>query len=158
MKKKPNNSYFYANLMRKALRMAQQSGDKHQEVPVAAMVLHHNTILASATNQCVRMKQPLAHAEILAMKKAQKKQQSQFLHDCILLVTLEPCLLCVGALIRLRIPYVIFSATDKKQGALIHFLPNLAPAQRPIVTYGLMAEYSTQMIENFFKKTRENKK
>lgn len=102
--------------MRAALeqaRMAFEAG----EVPVGAVIVHQERVIAEAHNQRETLKDPTAHAEMIALTQAAEALGSWRLLDCTLYVTLEPCPMCAGALVQARIPTIIYGATDPKAGA-----------------------------------------
>lgn len=91
---------------------------KNDEVPVGAVIVKDNKIIARACNKKELVNDPCGHAEILCIKKASKKINDWYLKDCEMYVTLEPCVMCVGAIINARISKVYFGARDLKSGAL----------------------------------------
>lgn len=91
---------------------------KEDEVPVGAVVVYEGKIIARAYNKKEKNNDPIGHAEVLCVKKACKKINDWYLKDCEVYVTLEPCLMCVGALINARVKKVYFGARDFKGGAL----------------------------------------
>lgn len=88
------------------------------EVPVGALVVKNNELISEGWNQPIQLHDPTAHAEIIAMRNAAKKLKNYRLTDCILYVTLEPCAMCVGAMIHARIAHLIFGTLDPKGGAV----------------------------------------
>jgi tRNA(adenine34) deaminase len=102
--------------MRAALREARLAADEG-EVPVGAVVLHDGRIVGRAHNQRERLNDPTAHAEMVAITQAAAALESWRLVDTTLFVTLEPCLMCAGAIVNARIPRVVFGAKDPRAGA-----------------------------------------
>ena len=102
--------------MSMALSLAKKA-IKKDEVPVGAVIVRHGKVIASAFNLRESKKNPLAHAEILAIEKASRKLKGWRLVDCEIYVTLEPCPMCAGAIINARIDNVYFGAYDSKAGA-----------------------------------------
>lgn len=102
--------------MRQALDQAQAAFEQN-EVPVGAVIVQHDTIIGVGCNQRETLKDPTAHAEILAISQAAQSLGSWRLLDCTLYVTLEPCPMCAGAIVQARIPTVIYGTTDLKAGA-----------------------------------------
>ena len=101
--------------MKSLVELAAQNTD---EVPVAAMVLDSNgETLSQSTNKTIEQKDPTAHAEIVVIREAAKKLSSWRLENCTLIVTLEPCVMCAGAIKTARIPRVVFGAWDERIGA-----------------------------------------
>ena len=102
--------------MRQALHLAEQAAEE-DEVPVGAVIVYEDRIIGRGYNQVERLKDPTAHAEILAISAACQTLNSKFLEGCTLYVTLEPCPMCSGALVLSRLERIIFGATDPKMGA-----------------------------------------
>ena len=103
-------------MMRLALREANR-GAREGEVPVGAVLLRNGEILARAHNRPIHLHDPSAHAEILALRRAAKKLRNYRLEGCDLYVTIEPCAMCVGAIVHARLRRVIFGALEAKAGA-----------------------------------------
>ena len=102
--------------MREALKMAERAyGD--DEVPVGAVIVHKGQVIAKAYNQVERLKDPTAHAEMIAITQASNALSSKWLHDCSLYVTIEPCSMCAGALVLSRIKEIWYGSDDPKTGA-----------------------------------------
>jgi len=91
----------------------------HADVPIGAVVVRNGEVIASARNRREADADPTAHAEVLALREAGKKIGSWRLADCVLYVTLEPCVMCAGAIVLARVPLVVFGAPDPKAGAVI---------------------------------------
>ncbi len=102
--------------MREALRQAEIASDK-DEVPVGAVITLDNRIIAKAYNQVESLRDPTAHAEMIAITQATNTIASKWLYDCTIYVTLEPCSMCAGALVLARIKRICFCADDPKTGA-----------------------------------------
>lgn len=102
--------------MRAALVEARRALEE-DEVPVGAVVVHEGRVIGRAHNQRERLKDPTAHAEMIAITQAAAALEGWRLADCTLYVTLEPCLMCAGALVNARVPRVVFGARDPKAGA-----------------------------------------
>jgi tRNA(adenine34) deaminase len=105
-----------AYFMLQALKEAHKA-KKIKEVPVGAVIVKDNKIIARGFNKCIVLSDPTAHAEIMALKKAAKKLGNYRLNDCSIYVTIEPCVMCTGALINARVKKIIFGACDNKTGA-----------------------------------------
>lgn len=130
----------------------------HGEVPVGAVVVHNNQVIASAYNQPIARRDPTAHAEIAALRMAAKVQNNYRLIDTTVYVTLEPCLMCVGAMVHARISRCVFAASDPKSGALgsvINALDNAAVNHRFKITKDVMSDECSQLLKDFFKKRRK---
>jgi len=102
--------------MRAALREAEQAA-REEEVPVGAVVVCKERIIVRGHNQCERLKDPTAHAEMIAITAAAAALEDWRLEESTLYVTLEPCLMCAGAIVNARIPRVVFGARDERAGA-----------------------------------------
>ena len=108
----------YERAMRVALERAKFGATASGDVPVGAVILNKaGEIVALGNNQRELLKDPLGHAEIVAIKAASRSIGSWRLDECTLVVTLEPCVLCAGAIMAARIPRVVFGAWDEKAGA-----------------------------------------
>ena len=148
---KNDNSVTYA--MKEALRLAAEAA-KAGEVPVGAVVLDGDgNIIGRGANLREEMHDPLAHAEVLAMKSAASSRKSWNLSDCTLVVTLEPCPMCAGAILQTRLKCVIFGAWDAKLGAcgsVWDILRDSHVGSYPEVI-GSVCEYEcAQLLRNFF--------
>lgn len=124
--------------MRRALRMARQ-GAKAGEVPVGALVVDgEGSVLALAHNETEATHDPTAHAEILALRRACARVGNHRLEGCVLVVTLEPCLMCTGAIREARVSGVVYGASDARAGAVSSCLEGLDYAQtgQPPWSYG----------------------
>ena len=103
-------------LMQEALKLAREAAQK-DEVPIGAVIARHNKIIARAHNQVETLKDPTAHAEMIAITQATSYLSSKWLQECCIYVTIEPCSMCTGALILARIKKICFGARDPKTGA-----------------------------------------
>ncbi|MBU1142451.1 MAG: tRNA adenosine(34) deaminase TadA [Firmicutes bacterium] len=142
--------------MKAALKEARKA-ELENEVPVGAVVVYQDKIIARAYNKREQMQSFHAHAEFLAMMKAAKKIGSWRLEDCDVYVTMEPCQMCAGAMIQSRIKNLYYGTKDPKAGAVGSVLNLLeTPFNHHIhVVSGLMAEESQDLLKSFFKKLRE---
>ncbi len=130
---------------------------KSDDVPVGAIIVRNNLIVAKAHNEVEKRKDPTAHAELLAIRKALKNLNQKYLLDCILYTTLEPCAMCAGALVLSRIKKVVFSTYDPKSGAggtVMNILSNPHLNHRIEVFGGILEEESSELLKEFFKKLR----
>lgn len=142
--------------MRKALGEAQQAYNE-QEVPVGAVIVHQQRVIAAAHNQRETLKDPTAHAEMIAITQAAEMLGSWRLEDCALYVTLEPCPMCAGAIVQARIPQVVYGAADPKGGAvesLYHLLEDGRLNHRAEVFAGVLADPCSQILRDFFQEQR----
>ena len=142
--------------MGKAIQLAAMA-EAAGEVPVGAVMVYNQEVLSVGHNQPIQGCDPTAHAEIVAIRAAAQAQQNYRLLDTTLYVTLEPCVMCVGAILHARIKRVVYGASDPKTGALggcIHLL-DLAPWNHSIaVTKGILAASCGQLLTDFFQKRR----
>lgn len=142
--------------MKEALKEAEKAY-LLDEVPVGCVIVYNDEIIARAHNKRKKTNNTLAHAEMLAIEKANKKIGSWRLEDCDIYVTLEPCLMCTGAIIQARMRHVYFGAEDEKSGALggnFNVLNNKFNHQL-LVTKNILEEDSKNMLKEFFKKLRK---
>lgn len=142
--------------MQKALLEAKKA-EKIGEVPIGAIIVKNNKIIARGYNRREIDNDPLGHAEIIAIKKAAKKLGQWRLSDCTLYVTLEPCPMCAGAIVNARIPRLVFGCTDPKAGA-VQTLFQIGQDKRLNhclkVTVGVETNASIHLLTSFFKKLR----
>lgn len=138
--------------MRLALIQAQKAFEK-KEVPIGAVIAKGKDILAKAHNIKETSHSPTAHAEILAIQTASQKLLNWRLEDCTLYVTLEPCLMCAGAILQSRISKVIIGALDPKAGAVISLYQTLNDPRlnhRPKVVTNVLEQECSQILKDFF--------
>ncbi len=131
------------------------------DVPIGAVVTFNNGIIARAHNQVEELKNPLAHAEITAIREAVEKYGHKHLIGCSIYITLEPCSMCAGAIVLSRIDNVYIAAVDQKTGAcgsLYNIINDERLNHRCSVEYGIRAEESSALIKGFFKQIRAKKK
>ena len=142
--------------MRAALVEARQAAE-HGDVPVGAIVVRDGVLIAIAGNQREQLNDPSAHAEVLALRAAAAHLGTWRLDDCTLYVTLEPCVMCAGAIINARVGTVVFGAPDLKAGA-VGSLYNIAADPRlnhePVVRHGVLAEECASLLHEFFSERR----
>lgn len=151
-----NFNEFDQTCMAEALDQAQRAADAG-EVPVGAVVVQGDQIVGRGWNRNIDTHDPSAHAEISAMREAGKTVGNHRLVDCTLYVTLEPCVMCVGAMIHARLKRVVFGATDPKTGAAggkFNLLTDPAHNHLPVVEGGCRAEASSSLLKGFFKSRR----
>ncbi len=133
---------------------------KINEVPVGCVIVYQGNIIARAHNSKESDQHACAHAEVLAITQANKTLKSWRLEDCTLVVTLEPCMMCAGAIQQARIPYVVYGAQDKKFGAYGGcFDSTLIKGfnHYPNVSSGVLEEESTSLLKSFFETRRKSK-
>lgn len=124
------------------------------EVPVGAVIVSlHQGVIARAHNQREMLKDPTAHAEMIAITQAAQALSSWRLEDCILYVTLEPCPMCAGAIVQARVPIVVYGTTDPKAGAcdtLYQITTDSRLNHRSQIVRGVMAEDCARILSDFF--------
>ena len=143
--------YDDAYFMRQALREAEKAYEEG-EVPVGAVVVCKNQIIGRGHNATERLKDVTAHAEIIAITAAANFLNSKYLKDCTLYVTLEPCVMCAGALHWAQLGRLVYSAQDDKRGFVSIGQPLLHPKTK--VEYGVLMEQSSLLLKAFFKSKR----
>ncbi len=130
------------------------------EVPVGAVIVKEGGIIGRGYNRVERLFDATAHAEILAIGAASTSLSSWRLNGCTLYVTLEPCVMCLGAILQARIDAIVYSAPDPRAGALdtYFYRQELERAYRyfPRVASGIMQEECGSLLSSFFKNTRKN--
>ena len=137
--------------MSQALIEAQKAFDKG-EVPVGAVITYKNAILARAHNLTERLVDVTAHAEMQAITAAANALGGKYLTDCTLYVTVEPCVMCAGAIAWAQVSRVVFGAEDEKRG-FRRYAPN-ALHPKTVVEQGLMADEAAALMKEFFKQRR----
>src|ERR1039457_3916198 len=143
--------------MNEAIRQAKMAAGA-DEVPVGAVIVHERKIIAKAHNQIETLKDPTAHAEMIAITQATNSLSSKWLQKCTLYVTIEPCSMCAGALVLARIARVCFGAADPKTGAcgsVINIANHQSLNHRMDVNGGILAEECSDLVREFFKKKRK---
>ncbi len=146
--------------MREALKQAKEAADAG-EVPVGAVIVHENKIIAKAHNQVEMLKDPTAHAEMIAITQATSALSCKWLYDCAMYVTVEPCSMCAGALVLARIKRIYFGAADPKTGAcgsVMNVAQNNQLNHLIEVSGGLMGEECGGLMTKFFKEIRAKAK
>ncbi len=150
-----NNTH--QKIMGLALKEAEKAG-QFGEVPVGAILVAENmAILALTYNQTIKLTDPTAHAEILALRQAALKINNYRLLNTTLYVTIEPCMMCMGAIVHARISRVVFGANDPKWGAagsLFNFATDDRLNHRVEITKGVCEEDCTKLMKDFFRSKR----
>ena len=142
--------------MQTALAEARLAGEAG-EVPIGAVVVHQDVLIAQGQNRVVRDNDPSAHAEIVALRGAAKVLGNYRLGGCSLYVTLEPCAMCAGAMIHARLDRLVFAAADPKAGACGSVLSVLNHPQlnhKMTTEQGILAEESADLLRSFFRERR----
>jgi tRNA(adenine34) deaminase len=142
--------------MRQALAQARRARDSG-EVPVGAIVALDGAVIGSGFNQPIGSVDPTAHAEIVALRAAARALGNYRLTGAVLYVTVEPCLMCVGALVHARIATVVYAAADPKGGAVRSLLdPGALPLNHRFESVeGVLADESRALLQEFFRSRRE---
>lgn len=143
--------------MNEALKEARKAAKKN-EVPIGAVIVYNDKIIARAHNLRVQKEETIAHAEILAITKANKYLKSWRLEDCDIYVTLEPCAMCAGAIMQARMRAIYFAASDVKQGALggNFDLYQERFNHTIMINRGILKEEAEELLQDFFKTLRGN--
>ena len=146
--------------MMEAIRQALKASAA-DEVPVGAVIVYERKIIAKAHNQIETLKDPTAHAEMIAITQATNYLSSKWLRECTLYVTIEPCSMCAGALVLARIARVCFGAKDPKTGAcgsVINIANHKSLNHRMDVDGGILADECSELVSTFFQKKRKAKR
>ena len=143
----PDDDYFMGEALREA-RNAEAAG----EIPVGAVVVCNDTVIARAHNQTEMLHDVTAHAEMLAITAAAEHLGAKYLTGCTLFVTLEPCVMCAGALGWSQLERIVYGAGDEKRG--FERLGRTMLHPKTEVTAGVRAEECSELVKEFFKKKR----
>jgi tRNA(adenine34) deaminase len=138
--------------MNEALKEAQKAVEM-DEIPVGAVVVHRNKIIGRGHNQTERLHDPTAHAEMIAITSACHYLQSKYLEDCALYITLEPCVMCAGAIQASRVSKMYFGASEPKMGFTL-LVPSLTFTHTEIIS-GVLASKSADLLTSFFRNKRK---
>ena len=142
--------------MSEALKEAEKAKEI-EEVPVGCVIVYQRKIIARAYNQIKLLKDPTAHAEMIALTQAAGFLQNERLLDTAVYVTIEPCPMCAGAMVLGRVKRLVFGASDPKSGAagsLFNIASNKKLNHRLKITKGVLKEESAELLREFFKKRR----
>lgn len=151
---------FTENIHKKFMLLALEEAKKaykKNEVPVGAIVVKDNKVIARAHNLNITLKDPTAHAEILALRKAASKLKNYRLTDCDLYTTLEPCPMCAGAMVYARIKRLIYATDDPKSGAcksVVNIVNNKKLNHRIEIISGICKTQAQTLLKRFFKNLR----
>ena len=143
--------------MLEALKEAKEAFEE-DEVPVGAIIVSQKRIIAKAHNQIERLKDPTAHAEMIAITRAASTLGSKWLNEASIYVTIEPCSMCAGALVLARIKNIVYGAQDPKTGAcgsVVNIVNHKKLNHHIAVRAGLLEEESSFLLKEFFKKKRK---
>ena len=141
------NDEYYMKLAYKYAKLAYEK----DEVPVGAVIVKNNIVLAKSYNLVETLTDVTAHAEMISITSATNKINSKYLVDCTLYVTLEPCVMCFEALIMSRISKIVYSVSDPKKGGIS---TQLKKKHKILVSSGILEKESLELIQRFFKKKR----
>ena len=150
----------YERYMRAAIEQA-KIAEENGDVPIGALIVHKDQIIGRAYNQREQLKDPTAHAEIIALTQAAAYLESWRLTGCIMYVTLEPCPMCAGALVLARIDRLVYGCDDPKTGAvksLYNIVRDERLNHRLEVTAGILADECSMLLQEFFASRREENK
>ncbi len=146
----------HRNFMLQALKLAEQAY-RQNEVPVGAVLVHEGRIIGKGFNQVEMLKDPTAHAEMLAISAACATLQNKYLGGCTLYVTLEPCPMCAGAIVLSKIDRVVFGALDEKAGAcgsVFNLINNQKLNHQVETIHGVLDTDSEFLLKQFFSERR----
>ncbi|MCI5046235.1 MAG: tRNA adenosine(34) deaminase TadA [Aquisalinus sp.] len=146
------------SFMQLAIELARDAAEKG-EVPVGAVVVDEDaeTILAVGSNAPIAGHDPTAHAEIIALRQAALRKKNYRLTGTTLYVSLEPCVMCAGAIANARVSRLVFAAEDKKGGAVLNgpqFFDQPTCHHKPEISHGLLAEEASALLVSFFRARR----
>ena len=150
------NKEYYMSLALKEAKKAKEI----DEVPVGCIIVKDDKVLARAYNKKISKKDPTAHAETECIRKACKKENSYYLNDCEMYVTLEPCIMCTGAIIQSRLKKVYIGTKDPKGGSIessinLYTIKNIN--HYPEIEIGILQEECSKILKDFFKEKRNKK-
>lgn len=146
--------------MKEAIKQAKKAYEL-EEVPIGCIIVYQGKIIGRGYNRRTTDKNPLAHAELLAIKKASKKLNDWRLEDCTMYVTLEPCQMCSGAIIQARIKRVVVGCMNPKAGcagSILNLLEMKEFNHQAELTTGVMQEECSTMMKQFFRQLRRSQK
>ena len=139
-----NNDEFF---MKIALKEAMVAYDE-EEIPVGAVIVHNNKVISKGHNQCQKLNDSTAHAEMIAITSAQNKIGSKYLNECEMYVTLEPCMMCSGAIHLSKIRKVVYGLDDKEKGYLRKSKEELN--KKLVIVSNVLEAESREILESFF--------
>lgn len=148
--------YFMREAMKEALK-----AKEIDEVPIGAVIVKNHEVIARGYNQRETSNRAISHAEVLAIEEANKALNNWRLEECALFVTVEPCVMCSGAIVQSRIPYVYYGASDYKggtAGTLMNLLDKSRFNHQAKVEAGILGEECSEMLSSFFRELRAKRK
>ncbi|MFD1849292.1 tRNA adenosine(34) deaminase TadA [Oceanobacillus bengalensis] len=146
--------------MRQAIKEAKKAQEM-EEVPIGAVIVYKDDIIATGHNMRESTQKTLSHAELIAIEEANKKISSWRLEDCTLYVTLEPCPMCAGAIVQSRIKRVVYGAPDPKAGCagtMMNLLNETRFNHQVELARGILEEECSLLLTNFFQTLRKKRK
>jgi tRNA(adenine34) deaminase len=155
-----NQSNLEQKFMQRAFELAQEA-ERHNEIPVGAVLVYQGKIIGEGFNQSIMLNDPSSHAEMNAIRQAGQTLNNYRLLDCTLYVTLEPCPMCAGLLVHSRIKRLVFASHDLKTGAAgsaLNLVNHEKLNHQIEIKSGLMAKKCSELLSNFFKRRRAEKK
>ncbi len=147
---------FHSKFMFESLKLAEIAA-REGEIPVGAVVVRGNRIIGKGYNQTEKLKDPTAHAEMIAISAACSTIEEKFLPDCSIYVTLEPCPMCAGAIVLSRLKRVVFGAADEKSGAcgtIFNLVQNNKLNHKTELIQGILEQDCSQLLKDFFSSKR----
>ncbi len=144
--------------MRSAIRQA-EIAEQNGDVPIGVVIVHNGQVIAKAYNQREQLKDPTAHAEIIALTQAAAALETWRLNGCTMYVTLEPCPMCAGGLVLARIDRLVYGCDDPKTGAvksLYNIVQDKRLNHRVEVTSGVLADECSALVQAFFAQRRRD--
>ncbi|SNU04943.1 tRNA(adenine34) deaminase [Lachnospiraceae bacterium] len=146
--------------MRQAIRLAKKASDQG-DVPIGCVIVYEGKVIGRGYNRRNKDKSALAHAEIMAIRKATKVMDDWRLEGCRMYVTLEPCQMCAGAIVQARIPEIVIGCMNPKAGSagsIINLLDIKEFNHQVDITKGVLEEECSELLVTFFKQLREKNK
>lgn len=143
-----NNDEFFMKIALKEAMVAYNE----EEIPVGAVIVHNNKVISKGHNQCQKLNDSTAHAEMIAITSAQNKIGSKYLNECEMYVTLEPCMMCSGAIHLSKIRKVVYGLDDKEKGYLRKSKEELN--KKLVIVSNVLEAESREILESFFFKLR----
>jgi tRNA(adenine34) deaminase len=147
------DQYFMGEALKQAVRAMDED-----EIPVGCVIVCNNRIIAKSYNQTEKLTDTTAHAEMIAITAASEYLGSKFLHECTMYITLEPCLMCAGAIAWSRVGRVVVGASEEKSGFISKYQLEDALHPKTSIEFGLMEEESRMLLQEFFYKKRKGNK
>lgn len=148
-----SHEYYMAIALKEA-----EKGGAEGEVPVGAVIVKDGKVIARARNRPIKLKDPTAHAEILAIRKASRKLKNYRLNGTTLYVTIEPCPMCAGAIVNARIETLVYGAREEKWGAdgsVVNLFRNKKFNHKVFIINGIMEKDCKEVMQGFFRKKRK---